>query len=290
MLAIQRPYAPWIHLAENASRSPWSIVQRVLPYYLLVVSYDGPEDLIVQGNRLEIAPNGAYLIQPGVLAERLGSTKGNRPCFVHFDVIFNERRSEQQNATSFDNLNGREHLLQPIAKTVWGVDLPVRVPKALESTFARALEPLVRRWITTNPHDQLIANHELQGLLHTWVQYETLRDTDFDVWVSPETRVRRAENSARLSIARPFGVDDFASAAGLGRAQFTRIYRGVRGISPGQALRDMRIGEAERLLRTTLLSVQEVGKRVGYPNATVLARCFRLRHGVSPSEWRAKHG
>ncbi len=44
-------------------------------------------------------------------------------------------RSEQKDATSFDDFKAREHLLEPGAKAVWGVDLPVRVPKPLESTF-----------------------------------------------------------------------------------------------------------------------------------------------------------
>ncbi len=261
MLAIQSPYAPWIHYAGSEKRVPWEIVQRVLPYYLLVVNHEGAEDLVVGGQRIDIPPKGAYLIQPGVLAERIGSKKGSRPSYVHFDVVYNERRTEHRNSISFDNLEGREHLLQPAAKAVWGVDLPIRVPKALEPMFLRAIDPIVQRWSTGYPHDQLVANHDLQGLLHAWVLHETPRNAGTNFGMNPETRVRRAEINARMSLSRPFGVDDFALAAGLGRAQFTRIYRELRGVSPGRALRDMRLNEAERLLRNTGLAVQEIGKQ-----------------------------
>lgn len=290
MLALERPYTPWIHRAGTGERTPWATVHRTLAHYLLVVSYEGSEDLIVAGRHVDIPPKGAYLIQPGILAERIGSKKGNRPSYLHFDLIFNERRMEQQGTSSFDTLKGREHLLQPASKAVWGMDLPVRVPKALEPMFGRALDPIVRRWGTGHAHDQLLANHELQGLLHAWVLHETPRDSATSFLLNPETRIIRAETSARMSLAEPFGVDEFAQAAGLHRARFTLIYRELRGLSPGAALRNMRLAEAERLLRDTPLSVKEIGKQVGYPNATVLARCFRHRHGVSPSEWRGRTG
>lgn len=289
MLALNRPYSPWIHLAGTERRgSRWAVVQRVVAHYVLVVNYQGTEDIVIAGNAYEIPEKGAYLVQPGVFMERIGSQKGSRPAWIHFDLIYNERRNEHKNTYSFDGLEGREHLLQPTAKSVWGVDLPVLVPKALLPMFTRSVDTIVRRWLTGDPYDQLFANHELLGLLHAWVQYELPRSLE-TLDIAPETRLRRAEANARLNLAKNYGVDDFARAAGLGRAQFARIFKQVRGLRPGEALRDMRIGEAERLLRTTQLSIQEIGRRVGYPNITVLARLFRKRHGLSPTEWREMH-
>lgn len=91
-----------------------------------------------------------------------------------------------------------------------------------------------------------------------------------------------------MNLSRGFSVDDFARAADLGRAQFSRIYRELRGESPGKALRDMRLNEAERLLRHTTLPIQDIGNQVGYPNSTAFARSFRERYGITPSEWRSR--
>jgi len=107
-------------------------------YYLLVVSYEGAEQLIVNGQAFEIPENAAYIIQPGVLAEQIGSEKGSRPAYLHFDVMYNPRHAEHGEVHSFaTDLDDRSHLLQPSSLEVWGVDLPVRVPPALQPLFAR---------------------------------------------------------------------------------------------------------------------------------------------------------
>lgn len=290
ILATTQAYCPWIHLADTEARTPWEKLHRTLAHYLLVVNYEGVEDLVVQGERIDIPQGSAYIIQPGVLAERLGSQKGNRPAYIHFDVMFNEHREEHRNTGSYDDLTGREHLLQPNAQEVWGVDLPVRVPKAVLPLFVRTVDPMIQRWRTGRPLDQMAANYDLQGLLHAFVHHEARRNPDANTSVDPETRIKLAEAAAHVRMSRPFGVDDFARAARLGRTQFSKLFHELRGKSPGKALKDMRLDEAERLLMSSNLSVQEVGRQVGYPNPTVLGRCFRERHGLTPSEWRSRLG
>ncbi len=289
MLALSRPYSPWIHVANTDPRGPWKILQRVLAHYLLVVSYEGAEQLIVNGEALEIPENAAYIIQPGVLAEQIGSEKGSRPAYLHFDVMYNPRRAEHGDVRSFaTDLADRSHLLQPSSLEVWGVDLPVRVPPALQALFARKVDTIIRVWKRGHPFDQLEANQDLADLLLALVRHQDSKGMAAPGVIDPELRLRRAEATAQTSLSRPFGVDDFAEAAGLHRAQFTRLYGELRGTSPGDALREMRLTEAERLLQHTTLTVHEVGKQVGYPNQTVLGRSFKKRHGITPTEWRAK--
>lgn len=290
MQAIDGPYCPFVHLADNQKRSSWSLNQRTLPYYLLVVSYDGAEEVVMGQEKWLIAQNEGYLIQPGVLIDRIGSEKGSRPCWVHFDVIYNAHRAEQRDTYPFDYaLEGRAHLLQPNSQAVWGIDLPLKIPKALQALFARRLDPMVNLWRSQDAHDQFQANNELASLLAIWVRHHTLgatTDPSQRPHLAPETRIRRAEAIAHTRLAHGFSVDEFATAAGLHRAQFTRVYQKLRGRSPGEALRDMRLSEAERLLSNTSLSVFEIAKLVGYPSTSVFGRFFASRHGVSPSKWR----
>ncbi len=291
-LAIEGPYCPWIHLADNYARGTWRLEQRSLAYYLLVVSYDGSEEVVIGGKKCVIAKNEGYLIQPGVLVDSIGSVKGSRPCWVHFDVSYNPRRIEQRDTYPFDfNLEPRAHLLQPGSRAVWGIELPLKIPKALQAMFARRLDPLVNLWRGQEPHDQFQANSELASLLAIWVRNQTLESNLSPAskpHLAPETRIRRAEDIAHTRLNHGFSVDEFAAAAGLQRAQFTRVYQKLRGTSPGQALRDMRLSEAERLLGNTNLSVFEIAKLVGYPSTTVFGRFFASRHGVSPSKWRQR--
>jgi AraC-like DNA-binding protein len=289
LLVETEAYGPWVHLAGTEPRGfPWSMVNRVLSHYLLVTSFEGREEIVVGGIEMEIAERGSYLIQPGVVAQRIGSRGGNRPAYVHFDVIYNPRRNEHINALSNMGLEGREHLLQPQAPAVWGVDLPVRPPRLIASMVARSIETIIHRYTTAHPHERMMANHQLAGLLHAWVLHEASNDAHPDRLMDPEAWVRRAEAVAQNSLALPFGVEDFARAAGLSRVKFNALYQSLRLKTPGRALRDMRLDAAERLLLHTKLTVQDIGQQVGYPNPTVLARCFRERHACSPTEWRSR--
>lgn len=286
MLAAEGPYTPWIHLADNGPRPPgWSIHQRVLSHYLLVVSYEGQEENIINGRAYTVPRNGAYLVQPGVLTQLISSPGGSRPSWVHFDVKFNQRRDEHRDTMSFDtDLDLRSHLAQPGAREVWGVDLPVMVPEALTPLFARSLDPIVELWRTGDRYDQIKANHDLAGLLLAWVQ--SARPTEVRLPLDLPARLRRAEAIARERLAHGFDVEEFAQAAGFSRAHFSKIYRQERGVSPGHALRNLRLETAEHLLSSTALGINDVARLVGYPDSTVFSRTFRQRHGTTPSAWR----
>ncbi len=265
------------------------MAERVLAHYLLVVSVQGSEEIVVQGQAFTIPEGGAYLIQPGVLTGKLSSKRGNRPVYLHFDLVFNERRQEHRNTYGHEStLRGREHLLQPTIREVFGVDLPVCVPAKLAHKFAASIEPIVHRWLGGRPLDVLWAHHELESLLLAWLMHAAPRAEGSKLQRDSESRLRRAEVAAQMKLAS-FGVEEFAQAAGLGRAQFARLYHALRGMSPGKALRDMRLNEAERLLANTELSIHEISHQVGYPNPTVLARSFRERYGMSPSAWREEY-
>jgi AraC-like DNA-binding protein len=53
-----------------------------------------------------------------------------------------------------------------------------------------------------------------------------------------------------------------------------------------QWITERRMTEARRLLAGTDLTVQAVGARVGYRDASYFIRSFRRGHGVTPLEWR----
>lgn len=55
-----------------------------------------------------------------------------------------------------------------------------------------------------------------------------------------------------------------------------------------QYLKDLRMGEADKLLRTTFLSVKEIAFLVGARDLSHFVRAFKKDHGVTPTEFRAQ--
>lgn len=255
---------------------------------MLVVSYDGEEHVSVEGQARVVPSGGAYLVQPGALLDYFGSPAGNRPAFLHFDLIYNEQRTDYQNTADFSvDLSGRQHVLQPTTRELFEVELPVCVPADLERGVAREVDGIVEDWSHGGELGQLRANSALLTVVIDWVRSQSTSSQDARAPLGVEERLRRAETLARASLEHGFNSEDFAHHAGFSRTHFSRIYRDYRGKSPGEALREMRLSSAERLLRETRLSVADVARLVGLPNASTLARAFRHKFGTSPSEWRA---
>src|SRR6478609_4587778 len=145
MLALTAAYCPYIHCCGDAPRpQPWGKPQRRLAHYLLVTSFEGEEQIVVDGDRYQIATGMSYLIQPNQLTD-LWSVKGSRPVWVHFDVLFDPQRENHPHVVGYEpELNDRIRFLQPSAREVWGVDLPVPIPKPLQPLFRKRLFELVR--------------------------------------------------------------------------------------------------------------------------------------------------
>lgn len=59
------------------------------------------------------------------------------------------------------------------------------------------------------------------------------------------------------------------------------------GQTPAQYLRSIRMREAEKLLRTTFLSVKEIMNCVGLSNESYFVHEFKKTYNLAPSKYRA---
>lgn len=85
-------------------------------------------------------------------------------------------------------------------------------------------------------------------------------------------------------------VRALADVGGYTEATLTRRFRDVLGVSPMAWVIERRLRRATDLLRTTTLSVAQIGSRCGYPDPYYFSRAFRARHGESPTQWRRTQG
>ena len=86
--------------------------------------------------------------------------------------------------------------------------------------------------------------------------------------------------------AEPISLKDAARAANLSSGYLTTLVRRQTGRTVLEWIAERRMAEARRLLVETDLSVEEVGRGVGYADAGYFARAFRRAHGATPLGWR----
>lgn len=81
-------------------------------------------------------------------------------------------------------------------------------------------------------------------------------------------------------------ISDIAQSCKIHRNYLGKIFRDQLGTSPQEFLITYRMNKAVQLLRTTKLSVKDIGNAVGYPNQLHFSRAFKNVYGLSPSQWR----
>ena len=102
------------------------------------------------------------------------------------------------------------------------------------------------------------------------------------------TRLNALQPSRLISYS-PKTVKNFAAEMGYSRAYLTRKLTQQWLRSPGRVLREVRLQDAAKLLRTTQLSVNEVATKVGYLTSAGFCRAFQAHYKLSPRVYRSEN-
>ena len=73
---------------------------------------------------------------------------------------------------------------------------------------------------------------------------------------------------------------------GLSRVQMYRKVKQLTGQSPVEIIRVTRLKKAERLLKTTKMTVSEISYDVGFSSPSYFSKCFKDYFGCQPGEMR----
>jgi AraC-like DNA-binding protein len=99
---------------------------------------------------------------------------------------------------------------------------------------------------------------------------------------------RRFQHAVERDFARTRRVEDFARSLGYSVRTLTRATRAAVGRGAKSFIDDRVLLEAKRQLVHTDLPATAIGKRLGFPDATVFTKFFRQRAGETPAAFRAR--
>ncbi|MFG1304754.1 AraC family transcriptional regulator [Xanthobacter autotrophicus] len=103
-----------------------------------------------------------------------------------------------------------------------------------------------------------------------------------------DPKILRALAAMHRDPRHPWTVAALAAHAGLSRAAFARRFSLRVGQTPLGYLAQWRMNVAAKLLRSTMLSVENVALSVGYDSATAFGAAFRRHLSISPGRYRAQ--
>lgn len=109
---------------------------------------------------------------------------------------------------------------------------------------------------------------------------EELRSTRMNSYISVATDYIEEHYAENLKVA------DIAKECGLSESHFRRTFEKCTNIKPLDYLNMVRVDKACELLYKKKLSMDEVGKKVGFETASSFNRNFRKLTGKSPLQWK----
>lgn len=104
-------------------------------------------------------------------------------------------------------------------------------------------------------------------------------------WQAKRTTEYLADN-----LDRRVTLDELAAVARLSPFHFARAFAKSVGMPPYRYQQNLRMERACELLARSEMRVIDIALAVGYESPQALARVFARQHGMTPSEWRRRHG
>ncbi|WP_248925259.1 AraC family transcriptional regulator [Paenibacillus hamazuiensis] len=86
--------------------------------------------------------------------------------------------------------------------------------------------------------------------------------------------------------AEPLSLRDLADRFHMSPFYLSRIYKEVTGFTFVEYVNQVRIKEAQKLLRTTSLNITAITEKVGYESSTHFGRVFKAITGIAPLQYR----
>jgi AraC family transcriptional regulator len=85
----------------------------------------------------------------------------------------------------------------------------------------------------------------------------------------------------------PITLGDLARAVDVSKTHLSRLFQATLGVSPIEALRQVRLDRAVTLLTRTNLPIHEIATRTGFPNPFHFSKVFSAVYGNSPRAFRS---
>jgi len=109
-------------------------------------------------------------------------------------------------------------------------------------------------------------------------------DAISEAWICPKI------STLLNKMADPPGLIELAHRIGTNQARLGREFQTHLGMSPSEYLREQRLVRAQELPATTDRQIQQIADAIGFRRTGDFATAFRLRFGMTPREYRKRHG
>ncbi len=158
------------------------------------------------------------------------------------------------------------------------IALPKKITGLSGSDFERKLSSFVDYFHSDDPYKRWYLNVRLHELLIGLAK-------EFSHSIQPSLSDRICAYLAE-HLCEPFSADTLSREFFLSYKRLAAVFKKEKGITMQQYHTTLRMNEAKRLLRSTLMSVGEIAAQLGFADMLYFSRRFHENTGYSPTEFR----
>jgi AraC family transcriptional regulator len=240
--------------------------------------------LLIIGNRQIVLEAGMLYLIPGFTACTYHFGGGLVHYYIHFSM-------DQQNGMNAYNLFALKYkkeaseldrnLFQRIVQINPDLQLPHHHPNIYQS----------KPWMNKKVDFQTAARHlETLGILKQLFSRFLESEQKNSMANMLKYNIQPVLMHIASHLQQSIGVDELAGIACFSKDHFSRVFKGIIGLSPCDYIIRKRIERAQFLLLTTDLSQNRIIDQTGFRSASYFSRIFKKHTSYTPLQYRAQRG
>ena len=267
---------PYLRFAQLQPAIVLGEITRAAYDYRLFYIADGTSVFVMGEKRILVSRGDVLFFRPGTFYEFVGDVK---------IIVLN-----------FDLTRGQSHRKQPLAPAEQALfdpqgivenDPPAELCEFIMTKNGFETEPLFQKCVLAydfpSPYSDATASAAIKQILCILLAetHKTARDT-------PEI-IGQIMLYMQTNFDRPLLNTELSTIFGYHHIYLNRLFKRHTGITLHRALADIRLKNAEELLKQTTLPVELVQQKSGFGSRSQFCTAFYRKTGMTPTEYRIKY-
>lgn len=138
--------------------------------------------------------------------------------------------------------------------------------------------------IGTNKLNIEFSNHTLKYLLESINYLPKIYENSINKYTNPLIGI--IVNFTEENIHKKITLDDFSKILDCSKSHVNKIFMDELNTTPIEYVINRKLEYAETLLRTTILSISEISRKIGINDSLYFSKCFKKKYNYSPTLYR----
>jgi len=237
------------------------------PAYMFVLSYDSESEVVIDGKCISSLPNTIFALSPEIKHHEVQNYLPPKYCAIFVDKDFFEEQflSYSDELLIFNGLviNIKNHRLESLVRDFMN-----------ESQNIHHSKEILLEVLTT------LLTHEIIRNIVDYSFSETI--------LSDNMMINESIKFMNIHFEKEITIEVLAKRSMLSKSHFTKLFTQEMQVSPMVYLKNIRLQNAKKMLRTKELNITEVAQKCGFNSTSYFTKLFKEHYSVTPKEFRLK--